>query len=55
MSDSYHVTSAHFKGLSKRELNEMAEDPQSLLHQWSDKSAKKEAVRKERKSKKKKY
>ena len=54
MSDSYHVNRTHFKGLSKKELDEMAKEPNSLLNKWGEKSATKEAVIKERKAKKKK-
>ena len=54
MSDSYHLNITHIRGKSTKELDEMAKDPDSLLNQWVQKKATKEAVRKERKDKKKK-
>jgi len=39
MSDSYHVTIRDFKGYTKKELDDMASDPDSLLTEWSKKRA----------------
>lgn len=49
MSDSYHVTIRDFKGYTKRELDEMASDPDSLLTEWSKKRALKKSIKKTRK------
>ena len=38
MSKSIHITKKNFKGLTKTELDEQAEDPNSELRQWSRKS-----------------
>ena len=47
MSKSFHVTRKDFRKLSKREIDEMEKDPNSLLNQWADKlSTKKEVIRK---------
>ncbi|GLR16162.1 hypothetical protein [Portibacter lacus] len=52
MSKSYHVTRKDFSKLSKREIDGMEKDPDSLLYSWADKhGAKKDAIRK-RKNKK---
>ncbi len=51
MSDSYHVTIRDFKGYTKRELDEMASDPNSLLTDWSKKRALKKSIKKTRKEK----
>lgn len=52
MSKSIHITKKNFKGLTKTELDEQAEDPNSDLRQWSRKSLLKKEVIKERKNKK---
>lgn len=52
MSRSIHITKKNFKGLSKRELDEQASDPNSELRQWGKKSSLKEEVKKSRKQKK---
>jgi len=49
MSDSYHVTIRDFKGYTKKELDDMASDPNSLLSDWSRKSAAKKSIKKTRK------
>jgi hypothetical protein len=51
MSDSYHVTIKDFKGCTKRELDEMASDPNSILSEWSKKRALKRSIKKNRKGK----
>jgi len=51
MSDSYHVTIRDFKGYTKKELDDMASDPNSLLSDWSRKSAAKKSIKKIRKEK----
>jgi hypothetical protein len=50
MSDSYHVTIRYFKGYTKKELDEMASDPNSLLAEWSKKKASKNIIKKTRKA-----
>jgi len=52
MSRSIHITKKNFKGLSKKELNEQAEDPNSELRQWARKSLLKKDVKKNRKNEK---
>ncbi|MBF9253992.1 hypothetical protein I2I11_11875 [Pontibacter sp. 172403-2] len=52
MSKSYHVTRKDLKGLSKRELDEMAEDKDSLLNEYAEKSSVKREVKKKRKEEK---
>lgn len=49
MSNSYHVTIRDFKGCTKKELDEMASDPNSLLATWAKKSALKKSTKKARK------
>jgi len=49
MSDSYHVTIRDFKGYTKKELDEMVSDPDSLLTEWSKKRALKKSIKKNRK------
>lgn len=39
MSKSYHVTRRDLKGKTKKELNEMVSDPNSVLHQLAEKSS----------------
>ena len=53
MSRSINVTNKNFKGLTKKELSEQANDPNSELNQWSKKSLLKADVKKIRKQKKK--
>ena len=52
MSKSYHTTIKDFKGKTKKELDEMAKDPDSKLSEWAEKSKVKKEVLKERKDKK---
>ena len=51
MSDSYHITIRDFKGYTKKEFDEMASDPNSLLTECSKKRALKKSVKKTRKGK----
>ena len=50
MSKSIHITKKNFKGLSKKELDEQGEDPNSELRQWVHKSELKKDVKKKRKN-----
>ena len=52
MSRSIHITRKNFKGLTKKELDEQAEDPNSELREWVRKSELKKEVKKERKNEK---
>ena len=52
MSDSYHVTIKNFRGLSKNELFEQSDDPNSELAQWAKKRKIKRETKKARKSEK---
>jgi hypothetical protein len=52
MSRSYHATFSQLKGKTKKELNEMAKDPQSILDELATKSLTKKTVIKKRKGKK---
>ena len=52
MSKSIHITKKNFKGLTKSELDEQSEDPNSELRQWARKSLLKKEVVKKRKNKK---
>ena len=52
MSKSIHITKKNFKGLTKSELDEQSEDPNSELRQWARKSLLKKEVDKKRKNKK---
>lgn len=46
MSKSIHITKNNFKGLSKVELNEQAQDPRSQLNEWAKKrSIKKDVIK----------
>ncbi len=49
MSRSYHVNFTNLKGYSKKELDEMATDPNSILQQLADKSVNKKTEKKQRK------
>jgi hypothetical protein len=49
MSDSFHVNHTHLRNKTRKEIDEMAKEPDSLLKQLAEKSATKEAVRKKRK------
>jgi len=52
MSKSIHITKKNFKGLTKAELDEQAQDPNSELTEWARKSAIKKDVKKNRKNEK---
>lgn len=52
MSKSFHITKKNFKGLTKVELDEQAQDPNSELREWAQKSAFKKEVKKNRKNEK---
>jgi hypothetical protein len=52
MSRSIHITKKNFKGLTKKELDEQANDPNSELKQWGRKSLLKKDVKKNRKQEK---
>jgi hypothetical protein len=52
MSDSIHTTSKDLRNLTKREIDEMSDDPNSVLRQFGKKSLLKKNVTKERKAKK---
>ena len=52
MSRSIHITKKNFKGLTKKELDEQAEDPNSELREWARKSELKKEVKKKRKNEK---
>jgi hypothetical protein len=52
MSRSYHANTTHLRGYSKREIDEMANDPDSILHQLAEKSQTKTEVKKGRKARK---
>lgn len=52
MSKSYHTTIKDFKGKTKKELDEMSNDPDSKLSEWVEKGKVKKEVLKERKNKK---
>ena len=52
MSRSIHITKKKFTGLTKKELDEQAEDPNSELRQWARKSQLKKEVKKNRKNEK---
>ena len=49
MSKSYHVTYKDLKGKTKKEIDEMINDPDSVLHKLAEKSRAKKEVKKERK------
>jgi TfoX/Sxy family transcriptional regulator of competence genes len=52
MSKSIHITKKNFKGLTKAELDEQAQDPNSELTEWARKSAIKKEIKKNRKNEK---
>jgi TfoX/Sxy family transcriptional regulator of competence genes len=52
MSRSIHITKKNFKGLTKKELDEQAEDPNSELREWVRKSELKKEIKKKRKNEK---
>ena len=54
MSKSYHVTFRDLKGKTRKEMDEMANDPDSILNELAKKSYVKKEVKKQRKIKKEK-
>jgi hypothetical protein len=52
MSKSIHITKKNFKGLTKTEIDEQAQDPNSELSEWARKSSIKKDVKKKRKNEK---
>jgi hypothetical protein len=52
MSDSIHTTGKDLRNLTKREISEMFDDPNSALRQFGKKSLLKKQIKKERKAKK---
>lgn len=52
MSNSYHETKNDLKGKTKAEIDEMVNDPDSVLHQLAKKRKVKKEVIKSRKRKK---
>ena len=52
MSRSHHITRKDLKGFSKKEIDEMENDPDSLLHQLADKRKTKKDAKEERINKK---
>ena len=53
MSKSYHVTRKDLSGLSKKELDEIADDENSLLNKYAEKCRVKKEVKVSRKDEKK--
>lgn len=53
MSRSIHETYKDLKGKTKKELDEMANEPDSILNKLAEKSQLKKSIKKERKEKKK--
>ncbi len=49
MSKSYHSTYKDLKGKTKKEIEEMANDPDSILNELAKKSTIKKEVKKQRK------
>ena len=39
MSKSYHATHKNLKGKTKKEIDEMVDDPDSVLHELAEKSS----------------
>lgn len=51
MSKSYHVTYRDLKGKTKKEINEMVDDPDSILHRLAKKRVVKKEILEKRKIK----
>ena len=51
MSKSYHTTHKDLKGKTKQEIDEMVDQPDSILHELAKKSSVKKEVKKQRKRK----
>ncbi len=49
MSKSYHVTRKDLSGKTKKEIDEMVDDPDSILQELATKSKVKKEVKKQRK------
>jgi len=49
MSKSYHSTRKDLKGKTKKEINEMVDDPDSILQELAEKRNVKKEVKKRRK------
>jgi len=49
MSKSYHATRKDLKGKTKKEIDEMVDDPDSVLYELAEKSSVKREVKKQRK------
>jgi len=47
MSKSYHATIKDLKGKSKEEINDMVNDPASILHELAEKGRVKKEVKKQ--------
>lgn len=54
MSKSYHSTRKDLKGKTKTEINEMIDDPDSVLHELAEKRMVKKEVKKQRRANKEK-
>jgi len=52
MSKSYHVTYKDLKTKTKKEIDAMVDDPESILHKLVEKNRTKKAVQKQRKNSK---
>ena len=52
MSDSIHITTKDLRNLTKRDLMEMATDPNSVLRHYGKKSLLKKRIEKEREERK---
>ena len=52
MSKSYHVSRKDLKGKSKKEIDHMVSEPDSVLHELAEKSSVKKEVKRKRKIKK---
>ena len=52
MSKSYHTTRKDLKGKTKKEIDEMVNDPNSILHELVEKNIVKKETIKQRKTKK---
>lgn len=54
MSKSYHTTRRDLKGKTRKEIDDMVDDQDSILHELVDKRIAKKKVKKQRKKKKRK-
>ncbi len=54
MSKSYHATRRYLKGKTKKEINEMVDNSDSVLHELAEKSSIKKEIKKQRKNEKEK-